>query len=776
MTEFMHPLKSILQLQISTDEQAVLYLPHILSVLKADDLHPSEHTHKWTTRLSSLMLSKDSAARWAGISLALKTAMLSKNILLDCAQSWVGAALPLLSKSEHVPTWKASIRLLRHVFTAAVDIPEFQRQVSIPNVPKFSQSLISVGEKCEDVALKILVLNTLSHLVPLYPTLHRALHGSLSSFSLKYLNGSVPQPIPPSLLRSACELYCLLHYTGGKVGATTQWRKAVDDSIAFAWGTFISLRTTFRVIPNSGVPIQPTPAKEDPLIGVPLHLDRLRAAVRVLEGLLQTTNARPVSIPVGPLVKLATALLRSSVEDKVDGPVDPIIHSLETSAVPHMQQIGCELLIALINCAKEHLTPHISQLYLYVVLHLEKQHLSPQRLVYIQAAHALVRYTAYPHDPLIHSRLARAVLPPLLQLLLSRSEMQHATDAAAGVGGKSKKGKKRARGYEGDEVFNVSKAVVCPTKKDGEILILTFEILHALLQRGNVSIAVRSVTCRTLLAIYTTFPHIPAAALSPDPFLHQRAFSTVAKVCSEIASGTTSSMGKSLGLVVGTSLQGAGSQDMIHQLELLLHPRAPPLVRSLPHLESLSLFRAEENQDEIATRKGLMVGVIDDLTSRESDPLPTQNIRIETPTRRVPEGSNVPQSMNSDNTPTTTESPLSQLLTRPPGANILAAPGALPTAEQSRMSAPVASLHTADDSPARQESSSGGCPTSLSPPRDSIPSAFMASSSARPSMSLTATAPSASSAGISPTPPLPDPNDEDEDEPMPSIDMGSDSE
>lgn len=33
-------------------------------------------------------------------------------------------------------------------------------------------------------------------------------------------------------------------------------------------------------------------------------------------------------------------------------------------------------------------------------------------------------------------------------------------------------------------------------------------------------------------------------------------------------------------------------------MELLLHPRLPPLLRSLPHLESLSLFKAEESHEE----------------------------------------------------------------------------------------------------------------------------------------------------------------------------------
>lgn len=41
------------------------------------------------------------------------------------------------------------------------------------------------------------------------------------------------------------------------------------------------------------------------------------------------------------------------------------------------------------------------------------------------------------------------------------------------------------------------------------------------------------------------------------------------------------------------------------EADLLLHPRGPPLVRPLPHVEALSLFRAEENNEELAARKSL---------------------------------------------------------------------------------------------------------------------------------------------------------------------------
>lgn len=58
-------------------------------------------------------------------------------------------------KNENVPTLKAAVRLLRTIFTNAVKIPEFQRQVSTPNVPKFSAALIVLVEKHQDEEMKV---------------------------------------------------------------------------------------------------------------------------------------------------------------------------------------------------------------------------------------------------------------------------------------------------------------------------------------------------------------------------------------------------------------------------------------------------------------------------------------------------------------------------------------------------------------------------------------------------------------------------------------------
>lgn len=52
--------------------------------------------------------------------------------------------------------------------------------------------------------------------------------------------------------------------------------------------------------------------------------------------------------------------------------------------------------------------------------------------------------------------------------------------------------------------------------------------------------------------------------------------------------------------------QNLATRDKLHsRVDLLLHPRRPPFVRTLPFVESLSLSSAEESAEETATRQSL---------------------------------------------------------------------------------------------------------------------------------------------------------------------------
>lgn len=53
----------------------------------------------------------------------------------------------------------------------------------------------------------------------------------------------------------------------------------------------------------------------------------------------------------------------------------------------------------------------------------------------------------------------------------------------------------------------------------------------------------------------------------------------------------------------------------------MLHPRVPPLIRSVPHLETLSLFRAEESNEEAEARETAGLDVLSASQPSVSEPV-----------------------------------------------------------------------------------------------------------------------------------------------------------
>lgn len=105
---------------------------------------------------------------------------------------------------------------------------------------------------------------------------------------------------------------------------------------------------------------------------------------------------------------------------------------------------------------------------------------SLQRLFLLTTLQTLLTH-CHPLDSLlIPTRLAKAVLPSLSIILVTPTESEGTTSTAA-ASTQSKKGKKRARGYEGDEVFKLSRSVICSSLDDGKVLIAACEglFLHS---------------------------------------------------------------------------------------------------------------------------------------------------------------------------------------------------------------------------------------------------------------------------------------------------------
>lgn len=67
----------------------------------------------------------------------------------------------------------------------------------------------------------------------------------------------------------------------------------------------------------------------------------------------------------------------------------------------------------------------------------------------------------------------KALLPSVSVILIAQSDVPQKDNGSAT--GRTKKSKKRTRGYEGDEIFKISREVVCPTVDDGKVLLSALE-------------------------------------------------------------------------------------------------------------------------------------------------------------------------------------------------------------------------------------------------------------------------------------------------------------
>ncbi|KAF8514880.1 rRNA processing/ribosome biogenesis-domain-containing protein [Hysterangium stoloniferum] len=623
----MHSLEIILQLQVGSDQAAVLSLPYLISSLTSAHFSPSPHLQKWISRLSSLLHSKHPGARWAGLCLALQTSILSKNVMVEAAQNWIAVALPIVSRNEAPPTYKACIRLIEHIFTEAISMPQFQRQLVTPNVPKFSAALLDLAEKSEDAEIRHIGMVSLARLIPLYPTLHRQLYTNMFSFSLRLLSGSSVTPTPNAVITDACALHTVLHFTGGKVGAAPLWRKSLDTAIAQAWSAFGTLRSTFSLPPRTNLSVKPTfdPPPTDPMLAIPLCLDRLNCSISLITELLRATTARPVPVCIGELNSLTLALLRCSPEDAIDGHFDTSRRALEISIIPDIWKLACILISQMAQTLRQHLNPHLSRLVAHITHHLESPSLpKSHRAPFLRILPVLLSNTYALHSPIPPTRLVKTLLPQLTALLSYKVDVQQQIDENSAA--TSKKGKKRGRGYEGDEVFKMGRGVLCPAPIDGEIILLALRALDHLLPNPHLSETVRTLAGRLVVTLLHELPRHPPSTLSRDISFHGQVYGEVQAICNKhVLAGSSGWVNSAVGLVVSAinwSLDG--NATVKREVEILLHPRLPPLLRTQPPIEALSLFRTGNIKEDKATEEALNVGTMECTEARLESKAPAE--------------------------------------------------------------------------------------------------------------------------------------------------------
>ncbi|KAG9317497.1 rRNA processing/ribosome biogenesis-domain-containing protein [Chiua virens] len=625
-----HQLETLLHFLV-TDASSVAHLPYLLDHLSPACLSPSPHLQKWVTRLTSLMHSKDTAARWAAICIAYRMSFLSKSLLVDNAQSWVGIVFPCLSKPEPIPILRVSMRYLNLVLCAAEHNLEFQRQVAIPMVPKVSLALLTIAEKHNDRDIKTSSIRMLAQLIPLYPSLHKALGQRLSALCHQIFSGSVRAT--DTLVDATANLYSVLHFLGGKVGGTDLWRNCLDEALQMSWSAWLGLRTTFptsaqmshNVIAHLRTPDGKLPdlisygdATREPLTRITLNLNRLKCGVSAISALLRAPVTRPVKVPFGHLSAFGSCLLASTLDDEGQTYFDPHVRVAESSVVPAIWNQACRLLSCLAQTAQDLLAQHKSRLITIISSQLDNSLEQAQKHSFLQCAYHLLYFCPVVDTTLGINRLLKATIPIISPLYVHQPRSESSLKTAK----QSKASNKRRREYEADNVLSTTNNTICATTDDCNTLLAALDVISQCMLSTELVPSTRSLANRVLLSILLSLPSILPSSLSSDVSFHGRVIKRVRDICIETVQGSSHAMSKGSGLVLRSFLsENLATRDKLHShVDLLLHPRRPPFVRTLPFVESLSLSSAEESTQEAATRHSLELafgnGEIDSDTSK----------------------------------------------------------------------------------------------------------------------------------------------------------------
>lgn len=201
------------------------------------------------------------------------------------------------------------------------------------------------------------------------------------------------------------------------------------------------------------------------------------------------------------------------------------------------------------------------------------------RIRFLRVLPSLLSWNFALHSSTPSSRLVKTLLPILTALLPRKSEAtKHHQDSPTIT---SKKGKKRARVYEGDEVFKVGVSVLCPTSEDCELvetamegkqqlkntklyLIMCATALDPLLSDRYLIAPIRTLTGQLLVSVLLEIPRHSPSAISNDLSFHGRVQARILHLCNKhVLAGSSGWINSAIGLVINaTSLAVDGSDSV----------------------------------------------------------------------------------------------------------------------------------------------------------------------------------------------------------------------
>ncbi|KAJ4141550.1 hypothetical protein NW768_000763 [Fusarium equiseti] len=250
-------------------------------------------------------------------------------VLRDC-QKWVAGLLAVVEKSDPMASKELAIVTLARIYISVQPYQTLVREIATPTIPTFVTAclkLISVpksGEKLQ-TPLSIIetICDTLSVLIPLYPTTVRPSSAKLKTAVKPYLAPTQSDEIiaPQSLQRASRKLVISLHHVAAKSGGSDEWAKLIDvllkelhstadqvlRAVQESWegsNGYTRSRVEVDGEPNGG-----GGAELPSWSGIEAGAERLAGLYQYLSDCLRYPTKTPVTIPTSALVDAASRLL-----------------------------------------------------------------------------------------------------------------------------------------------------------------------------------------------------------------------------------------------------------------------------------------------------------------------------------------------------------------------------------------------------------------------------------------------------------------------------------
>ncbi|KAI9476121.1 MAG: rRNA processing/ribosome biogenesis-domain-containing protein [Benjaminiella poitrasii] len=303
-------ISNVLSLYMSNENTIHQHLPFIMDIIINHRLF-NENTEsdelaaiyrKWTSRLNTLLQSKNVAARWCGITLVKASCQNSHDLLLANAKTWTAQLLGFVGKSEPILIHQEAIETLSFLFSYTVDKPELQREIATPNLQRYNQLLLQLGRKQD---LLPIVLSALTTNTKCFPSTARHISEQCLQLCLSCLDGS--RDLDSETIKEANKCLVSLYHAGGKSVMAEQWKESLLRLIG---SVHACLNRLFDTVDEENQEVElPKPypflsVSSDYVEAFPVLLRRIQLLQDCISTFLTTSTTIAVGVPVVHLIDL----------------------------------------------------------------------------------------------------------------------------------------------------------------------------------------------------------------------------------------------------------------------------------------------------------------------------------------------------------------------------------------------------------------------------------------------------------------------------------------